>query len=86
MKIDKIKLNNLFGDNTEYKKGNIVVWNGFNKAILRIKYDFKVDFRSHVLECAKATYFRYDSLHYSNLRLANKDEVKRLGNLEIIEL
>jgi|GEM_PF-3075329 len=76
----------LFGKNLEYNKGDIVVWKGRNAAILRIGYDFKADFRAHVLECAKSTLKKYNSLHYSNLRLATDEEIKYLGDLDILVL
>jgi len=76
----------LWGKNLEYKKGDIVVWKGRNSAILRIAYDFKAEFSSHTLECAKSTIDKYNSLHYSNLRLATDYEVKCLGNLDILVL
>ncbi len=76
----------LYGKKLEYKKGDICVWNGLNKAILRIGYDFKVDFRAHVLECAKSTNRKYNSLHYSKLRLATDEEKELLGDLDILIL
>ena len=76
----------LFGKNLEYKKGDIVVWKGYNKAILRIGYDFKVNFNAHVLECAKSTHKEYNSLHYTNLRLATDEEKEYLGDLDILIL
>jgi len=76
----------LFGKKLEYKKGDIAVWKGNNKAILRIGHDFKADFRAHVLECAKSTNKKHNSLHYSNLRLATDKEVKYLGDLDILVL
>ena len=76
----------LFGKKLEYKKGDVAVWKGHNKAILRIGYDFKADFRAHVLECAKSTNKKYNSLHYSNLRLATDEEIKFLGDLDILVL
>ena len=76
----------LYGKKLEYKKGDICVWNGFNKAILRIAQDFEVDFMAHVLECAKSTNRKYNSLHYSNLRLATDEEKELLGDLDILIL
>ena len=58
----------LYGKKLEYKKGDVCVWNGMNKAIVTIGQDFKADFRAHVLECAKSTNKKYNSLHYSRLR------------------
>ena len=76
----------LFGKKLEYNKGDIAVWKGHNAAILRIGYDFKADFRAHDLECAKSTDKQYNSLHYSNLRLATDEEIKFLGDLDILVL
>lgn len=76
----------LFGKKLEYNKGDVVVWKGNKAAILKIGCDFKCDFRAHVLECAKSTIKEYNSLHYSNLRLATNDEIKLLGDLDIFVL
>lgn len=74
----------LFGKSLKYKKDDIVVWKGQCAAILRIGYDFEVDFSCHRFECAKSTDKRYDSLHYSNLRLATDQEKEILGDLEVL--
>lgn len=81
-----MKSSELFGELTEYKKGDIVVWGGYNKAILRIAEDFISNDSCHMTQCARATHKGYNSLHYSNLRLATRQEVELLGNLEILKI
>ena len=76
----------LYGKKLEYKKGDVCVWNGMNKAIVTIGQDFKADFRAHVLECAKSTNKKYNSLHYSRLRLATNQEKELLGDLDFLAL
>lgn len=76
----------LYGEKLEYKKGDVCIWNGKNKAIVTIGEDFKADFRAHVLECAKSTNKNYNSLHYRLLRLATDEEKELLGDLDILVL
>ena len=76
----------LYGQKLEYKKGDVCVWNGKNKAIITIGKDFKADFRAHVLECAKSTNKKYNSLHYSRLRLATNQEKELLCDLDFLAL
>ena len=57
-----------------------------NKTIITIGADFKADFRAHVLECAKSTNKKYNSLHYRLLRLATEEEKKLLGDLDFLAL
>ena len=76
----------LYGKKLEYKKGDVCVWNGKNKAIITIGKDLKADFRAHVLECAKSTNEKYNSLHYSRLRLATNQEKELLGDLDFLSL
>ena len=76
----------LYGQKKEYKKGDVCIWNGMNKAIITIGADFKADFRAHVLECAKSTNKKYNSLHYRLLRLATEEEKKLLGDLDFLAL
>ena len=76
----------LYGEKLEYKKGDICIWNGMNKAIITISQDFKADFRAHVLECAKSTNKKYNSLHYRLLRLATDEEKELLGGLDFLAL
>lgn len=77
---------NLFVNQLEYKKGDVVVWRGNNPAILRIGHDFKFNNIAFSLECAKTTNKQYNSLHYSHLRIATRQESELLGNLDIILL
>jgi hypothetical protein len=73
----------LFGKQLEYKKGDIVIWKGQNPAILRIERDLKVNPNGpSMYNCAKSTHINYDSLHYSNLRIATFREFKYLGSSE----
>ena len=76
----------LYGEKLEYKKGDVCIWNGKNKAIVTIGEDFKADFRAHVLECAKSTNKNYNSLNYRLLRLATDEEKELLGDLDILVL
>jgi len=76
----------LYGEKLEYKKGDVCIWNGMNKAIVTIDEDFKADFRAHVLECAKSTNKKYNSLHYRLLRLATDEEKKLLRDLDFLAL
>ena len=76
----------LYGEQLEYKKGDVCVWKGKNKAIVTIGEDFKADFSAHVLECATSTNKNYNSLHYRLLRLATDEEKELLGDLDFIAL
>jgi hypothetical protein len=80
----------LYGKKLEYKKGDVCIWNGMNKAIVTIgqdfKADFRADFRNHVLECAISTNEKYNSLHFTKLRLATDEEKELLGDLDFLAL
>ena len=65
----------LFGKRDDYKKGDVVVWKGDYPCITVI------DRKSG--DSWKSIYHTHDSLHFSNLRNANQDEIELLGEKEI---
>lgn len=68
------KRNYRFGIEKDYKPEDVVVWRGHNPCIGRIKKK-----SPHAMDCFYMSEKR-NSMHYSNLRYATADEIKRLGN------
>ena len=89
MKVKKISLKKVintyplsFGDKRDYKKGDICVWRGGFPCICRIKGSGAGDWSG----CFEATLKSHNSMYYSNLRLATKEEAELLKGKEIILL
>lgn len=71
-----------FGNNKNYKKGDIVVWCGRNPCIGKIKSKAKGDIN---IDCWVINE-NHNSLHYSHLRYATPDEIAQLGRKRIVLL
>lgn len=69
-----------FGVVKRYDIGDVVVWKGYNPAILRMQNAFSCDTKSPSISYNARVNDRYNSCHYSNLRPATADEVELLGD------
>lgn len=68
-----------FGESDNYKKGDIVVWRGRNPCIGKIKKR-----ANHTIDYLIGSCWvideQHNSLHFSNLRYATHEEIKKLGD------
>ena len=70
-----------FGIVTQYSKGDIVVWRGYDPAILRVENDWVMPvLRKTVKDVSVKINNEYNSCHYSNLRFATPKEIAMLGD------
>lgn len=78
-----------FGKTKNYQKGDIVVWKGNMPCIGKISRNvYLIEFGDiNKIKFSTNEYYineSHNSLHYSNLRLADEEEIKILGNNDII--
>ena len=76
-----LRCEHLFGEQMNYKKGDVVVWRGGNPCIGRIKEKCKHDGINDDCFVISKT---HNSLHYSNLRYATQKEKQKLGRKQMV--
>jgi len=74
-----------YGKTKIYLEGQVVVWRGYNPAILRIPEDFVLNSFRQNSRTSISFNSIYNSCHYSNIRLATEKEIELLGDKEFIE-
>lgn len=74
----EIDLENGFGESQHYSQGTICIWRGNEPCIFRVARSAG--------KCFVATARDYNSLHYSNVRIATEKEEELLGDQPIFHI